>query len=95
MKYVNGYSKRFKVSKGFHIVNHDAEEQFCGEDGGYIEAVGSANDILKVIKDIEAVGYVPMFLNTQTLRAKRKYSVCFPPYENGFSGYYEVFRMTI
>ena len=58
------YGKPFKVSKKFTCER---------DEDGYVCCEGSANDILKVIRDIEGRGYKNQYLeNRPVLRARRK-----------------------
>ncbi len=78
----------FKVSKNFKIERLD--------DFGNIRITGSANDIMKVIRDIEWQGYLPevlgwrvngVYIKRYTFRANRLYSVTF---DKDWDGYYSV-----
>lgn len=77
----------FKVSKNFKIVRSDDDK---------IVVIGSANDIMKVIRDIEWQGYYPEVLgwrvngvdiNRYTFRSNKLYSVTYDP---EWDGYYSV-----
>lgn len=84
----------FKVSKSFKIERLD--------DFGTTRITGSANDIMKVIRDIEWQGYRPEVLgwrvngvdiNRYTFRANKRYSVTFDA-EWGY-GYYSVYPASV
>lgn len=68
------YGKPFKVSRKFTCER---------DEDGYVCCEGSANDILKVIRDIEGRGYKNQYLeNRPVLRARRKYGVYFYPLDS-------------
>lgn len=82
----------FKVSRAFRVA-------LTEEDSGDIiaEIYGSANDILKVVRDIEGEGYYPsvMFrkrggvLHGYTLRSNRRYTIIF---NQSRVGEYSIYR---
>ena len=68
------------------------------EDGNVICINGTADDIFKVIHDIVKVGYEPVYnedkIGNLRLYPNKIYGITFPPYEEGYVGLYEVFRVS-
>lgn len=81
----------FKVSRAFRVT--------LTEDGGDIiaEISGTANDILKVVRDIEGEGYYPSVMFRErggvwhgyTLRSNRRYTIIF---NQSRVGEYSIYR---
>lgn len=70
----DAYNRGFNVSVAFKCER---------DEDGFVCCEGSANDILKVIRDIEGSGYKNQYLeNRPVLRTSRKYGVCFYPLDN-------------
>lgn len=81
----------FKVSRAFRVT--------LTEDGGDIiaEISGTANDILKVVRDIQGEGYYPSVMFRErggvwhgyTLRSNRRYTITF---NQSRVGEYSIYR---
>jgi hypothetical protein len=61
----------FRVSKRFKL------ETFVRGGNEYYVATGSANDALKVIRDLESDGFVPVALDNCVFRTRETYRVVF------------------
>lgn len=107
-KYYCGFAKKYpvKVSTCFKVKHLNWMNCLC-EDGYFVQITGTANDILKVVKDLKSVGYIVDTENNYAptlLRSNMMYGICFPvnivddegddwKFEPEYHGLYEVFEM--